>query len=447
MKASFKSICFGLAITLFGMGQLPLSMAHAQQPKPPTNMERDNARDMLSSIRSDLEKYYYDPNYHGMNLDERFKAANEKVAQAASLAQLMGIIGQVLLDLNDSHTGFLPPPRTYRTDYGWRMQMIGDRCFAVGIKPGSDAETKGLKEGDEVNSIDGLQPSRTNLWKILYLYHAIRPRQGMRLAVTKPDGKQEQLDVAAKVREVKRVLDFTAANQGYDTGDLIREAENEAHLNRHRYLEIGDTFIWKMPGFDLDKLQVDDMMSKVKKRKSLILDLRGNGGGYEETMLRLIANTFAHDVQLGQVKRRKETKPLVAKTRGDAAYDGKIIVLVDSDSASAAEVFARVIQLEKRGIVIGDRTSGAVMRSLIYPHSIGYEVRFTYAVSITDADVIMKDGASLEHVGVQPDEVRLPSSTDLAEKRDGVLAYAASLVGLTITPEKAGGLFPLEWKK
>ena len=371
MKGSFKSIGLGLAITLFGMGQFGLPAAHAQQPKPPTGMERQNARDMLSTIRSDLEKYYYDPNYHGINLDERFKAANEKVDQAASLAQLMGIIGQVLLDFNDSHTGFLPPPRTYRTDYGWRMQMIGDRCFAVGIKPGSDAEAKGLKEGDEIHAIDGLQPSRTNLWKILYLYHAIRPRQGMRLVLTKPDGKQQQLDVAAKVREVKRVLDLTAANQGYDTGDLVREAENEAQLNRHRYLEIGDTFIWKMPGFDLDKLQVDDMMSRIKKSKALILDLRGNGGGYEETMLRLIANVFDHDITLGEIKRRKETKPLVARTRGDAAYDEKIVVLVDSGSASAAELFARVVQLEKRGIVIGDRTSGAVMRSLIYPHSIG----------------------------------------------------------------------------
>src|SRR6185436_11686155 len=70
---------------------------------PPSSADRDNARSMLSTIKSDLQKYYYDPQYGGMNLDERFKTAEEKINQATSLAQLLGVVGQVMLDLNDSH--------------------------------------------------------------------------------------------------------------------------------------------------------------------------------------------------------------------------------------------------------------------------------------------------------------------------------------------------------
>jgi hypothetical protein len=70
-----------------------------------------------------------------------------------------------------------------------------------------------------------------------------------------------------------------------------------------------------------------------------------------------------------------------------------------------------------------------------------------YTVSITDADIIMADGKSLEHLGVTPDEMRVPTPADLAAKRDPVLAYAASLLGLVITPEKAGAFFPIEWRK
>lgn len=414
---------------------------------PPSSADRDNARSMLNTIKSDLQKYYYDPQYHGLNLDERFKAANQKIDQAASLAQLLGIVGQVLLDLNDSHTFFLPPGRTYRTDYGWDMKAIGDRCYVVAVKPKSDAEAKGLKEGDEIVSIDGLKPTRENMWKLNYLYYQIRPRPGMRLVVIKPNGEEQQLDVAAKVEQGKKVVDLSVYGQGYDTGDMIREAENEAHLNRQRYEEIGDVLVWKMPGFDQDPLQVRDTFGRVKKFKSLVLDLRGNGGGYEDTLLALVAHVFDREVKIGDLKRRKEQKEVIAKSRKNEAFAGKIVVLIDSESGSAAELFARVVQLQKRGTVIGDRSAGAVMRSRVYSHTLGIDRLIPYAVSITDSDIIMTDGKSLEQVGVEPDELKLPAAADLAAKRDPVLAYALSLVGVDYTPEKAGALFPLEWRK
>src|SRR5207253_1910338 len=105
---------------------------------------------------------------------------------------------------------------------------------------------------------------------------------------------------------------------------------------------------------------------KFKKRKALILDLRGNGGGAEETLLRLIGNFFDHDIKVGDLKSRKEEKPMVAKTRGAAGFSGKLVVLIDSNSGSAAELFARVVQLEKRGAVIGDLSAGAVMLARHY---------------------------------------------------------------------------------
>jgi C-terminal processing protease CtpA/Prc len=421
------------------------SISYSQTP--PSSEDRDNARTMLNAIKSDLQKYYYDPQFGGMDLDQRFKTAEEKINQATSLAQLLGVVGQVLLDLNDSHTFFLPPGRTYKTDYGWQMKAIGDRCYVVAVKPKSDAEAKGLQEGDEIVSIDGLKPTRDNEWKILYLYHQIRPRPGMRLTVIKPNGEQRQLDVAAKIQDGKKVVDLSVYGQGYDTGDLIREAEKEEHLNRQRNVEIGDVFVWKMPGFDQDAVQVRDMIERVKKRKALILDLRGNGGGYEQTLLALIGNVFDHDVKLGQLKRRKEQKEMIAKSRGNEAFAGKILVLIDSQSGSAAELFARVVQLEKRGTVIGDRSAGAVMRSRVYSHTIGIDRFIPYAASVTDPDILMTDGKSLERVGVVPDELKLPSASDLANKHDPVLAHALSLVAIDMTPEKAGMLFPLEWKK
>ncbi len=416
------------------------------------SLDRERGQTMLSTIKDELKKNYYDPDFHGMDLNARFKEADAKIKQSTSMGQMLGLIAQVLIELNDSHTFFLPPGRSYRTDYGWVMQMIGDKCYIVAVKPGSDADAKGLRQGDEVYSIDGFGPSRDNMWKIQYSYNALRPRPAVRLVVIKPDGSEKELELQAKIEKMKRVVDISVDEEGNvwgdDFADLDREAETEARLNRHRYAELGaDFFVWKMPAFDLEDGKVDDLVNKFRKRKGVILDLRGNGGGYEQMLLRLLGHFFDHDVKLGDVKRRKESKLITAKTRGKSPFPGKVVVLIDSQSGSAAELFARVMQIEKRGVVIGDRSAGAVMRSIHHPHQLGTDSVIPFGVSITDADILMTDGQSLEHVGVAPDEVRLPQAADLAANRDPVLAYAITLLGGKTTPELAGAMFPRVWRK
>jgi carboxyl-terminal processing protease len=121
-----------------------------------------------------------------------------------------------------------------------------------------------------------------------------------------------------------------------------------------------------------------------------------------------------------------------------------VIVLVDSESASAAEIFARVMQLEKCGTVIGDRTSGSVMEAAgFYFASSGVD----YGAEVTIANLIMTDGNSLEHRGVTPDDVSFPQPLDLASGRDPLLSRAAQELGVTLPPETAGKLFPYEWPK
>jgi carboxyl-terminal processing protease len=410
-----------------------------------SGIDRARAHTMLKMMKDDIQKNYYDPGFHGVDLESNFKKANDKIDKATSIGQTLRVIAQFMVDLDDSHTFFFPPSRASRTDYGWRYQMVGDKCMLTGVKPGSDAEAKGLKPGDVILDIDGYTPSRENLWKIQYLYNALEPRTGARMVVVSPDGVQRQVDVMSHVQQGKKLMDLTTASVDYY--DLVREGEKEDRITAHRYFEMENAFIWKMPQFDMARDKVDDMMNKVRKSKALILDLRENGGGYEETLLRLLGNLFDHDVTLGEIKRRKETKPLVAKTRGgDGVFKGQVIVLIDSNSGSASELFARTIQLEKRGTVIGDTSAGAVMRARSYSHESGVDTVVFYGASITDADITMSDGKGLEKVGVTPDKKMLPTGADLQARRDPVLAYAASLADIKVTPEKAGAMFPMKWK-
>jgi carboxyl-terminal processing protease len=208
-----------------------------------------------------------------------------------------------------------------------------------------------------------------------------------------------------------------------------------------------ELIIWKMPQFDLDSREVDDQMRKVSQFKSLILDLRGNGGGSVAMLERMTGFFFERDITIAERKGRKKMDPMEAKTRGKDVFMGDLAVLVDSRSGSASEIFSRMIQLEQRGTVIGDRTSGAVMQSRQFSHQLGAERVIFYGASITNADVIMSDGNSIEHAGVTPDELLLPSAADIAAGHDPVLARAAEMLGMPMSAERAGALFPIEWER
>jgi C-terminal processing protease CtpA/Prc len=196
----------------------------------------------------------------------------------------------------------------------------------------------------------------------------------------------------------------------------------------------------------MDDSQVESLLKDVRKHKSFVIDLRGNPGGSVETLERLLGGFFDHDVTIGKRVGRKEMKPQVTKHQHEA-FHGKVVVLVDSQSSSAAELFARVMQLEKRGVVVGDRSSGLVMEGKFYSYSLGADSRVFYGALITDADVVMADGKSLEHTGVTPDEIVLPAPADLLSGRDSALSRAIELAGASLSPEQAGKMFPYEWPK
>jgi C-terminal processing protease CtpA/Prc len=424
---SSRRFAFAVLVLVFGV-----SIAQAQGLD---RFDRDSALSMLSAAKDDLKKNYFDPSLHGIDIETRFKDAEARLKEATTRDQLIITIAQTMLDFNDSHTYFVPPSRAAEVEYGWRMQMVGDKALVTDITSGSDAEAKGLKRGDLILSVDGHAPSRDNMWKMFYRYYSLMPASSIRLVVQSTgEPGPRQLDLAAKITRGGKVVPWWLLyRKGRDRKDWTQE--------------LGDVFIWQMSSFEYDNEHIDIAMGKASKFKSLIIDLRGNGGGYTDALARLTGHFFDHDVKVADMKGRKEMKPILAKTRGSNIYKGQLIVLIDSESASAAELFARTIQLEKRGTVIGDRSQGAVMASKYYDHQTGVGNVLYFGNSVTIADLIMSDGKSLERTGVTPDETILPTPEDLAAQRDPVLSRAAKILGVELDPVKAGNLFPKDTRK
>lgn len=425
-----------LVAVLFGLN---VSTVIAQ--KKIDTVERGQAIAMLRNVKNAIKNDYWDENYKGMDLEKRFAAAEEKIKSVDYLTQAFAIIAQAVIDLDDSHTTFYPPSLNTIVEYGWKMKIFGDKAYISGVKDDSDASKKGLRVGDEVLAINGFKPNRKEFWKIVYYYQVISPKTKVVFDVKRPDGAEERLEVNSNVRQLKRLIDLrrtTDANEAFREGDKLRfQAQNH-------FVTIQNTLVWRMSTFAIDPNDIGKLVGKAKGKESLILDLRGNSGGYVVTLEELAGYFVEKDTKIADLTGRKKMDPQKAKSKGSDAFKGKVIVLIDAGSASASEIFARFIQLEKRGVVLGDVSAGAVMQSQSVFFDAGVTNEIYYGMNLTRADVIMSDGKSLEHTGVIPDEVIIPTGSDISNWRDPVVARALEICGIKINATEAGKFFPKE---
>jgi carboxyl-terminal processing protease len=421
-------------------------LAEFCSPQQITPKEREQALAMLKDIAADAKTYYYDPHLHGLDWDAKVQTAKEKIDKENSLNRALTDVAVILSDLNDSHTIFWPPPRPYKFDYAFQMLMIGDRCYVTRVRPGSDAETKGLKPGDQILTVNGYKPTRDDFWRMQYIFWILRPQQSLRLGLRGFDGAERQVEVEAKFRQLPKVKDLYEMN----IFNLNQEREEDEHSLRVQYANRDyNLLIVRLPAFMAFSNEADVINSKLEGYKAILFDLRGDPGGSEEMLQSLLGTLFEHKVKIGDRVTRRSTKAIETEHHFQK-FNGKIAVLVDSQSASAAELFARVIQLEKRGVVVGDQSSGMVMEAQQFPHHTNGSTGDSYVVygaEVTVANIIMTDGQSLEKQGVVPDVVVLPTPSDLANGRDPALAKAAELLNVQMSPEEAGKLFPYEWSQ
>lgn len=432
-KNSFLA-CF---FFLLSFTQIVFAQIIVNEVASPASIEvnRERGLNMLKEIKDVIKLRYYDKNYRGINLDEKFKIAAERIKKLDTNWQIFRVIAQVVLEFNDSHTRFYPPNRANRVEYGFSMQMIGNTCFVVDVKKGSDAEAKGLKVGDMIAAVGKYTPTRENLWKMNYLLYALDPQTNIKVFVLNPDRTEREIEIKATFKSIE------------ERKKEDEKRSKEKKENPYKCQEINNELIaCKLLTFSVDKKYIDKMMSEVGTHKKLILDLRGNSGGYVKIEEYLTGYFFDRDVKIATFAMRDKTKERIAKSQKEKVFKGELIVLIDSNSASASEVFARVIQLEKRGKIVGDVSAGAVMTSnfITMANSRGVSDFATYsffALNLTVADLIMSDGNRLENVGVIPDYPVGPAGKALFEKSDPVLAFSAQLLGANITGEEAGKFY------
>lgn len=415
----------------FTTGQLQIDEVEG---KSDPSLNRSRGIRILKEVKEVLETHYYDKNFRGIDIDERFKAATEKIKTLESNAHIFRVIASVLLEFNDSHTLFFPPGRANRVEYGFTMQMVGTNGYLTNIKKGSDAEKQGLKVGDRIVKIGQYPITRESLWMLNYFIYQLEPMYVLPVTVVDVEGKERSLNIVASVKAFADRKKEAAARRKERSENPFKCAKVSPALTA-----------CKLRSFVVEKKFIDQMMREAATGSKLILDLRGNRGGYVKMEEYLAGHFFDREVKIADMVTRGKTSTRMAKPAKERQFKGELIVLIDSDSASASEVFARLIQIEKRGKIVGDVSAGAVMTSynmgLVIDRGVpGYQTITPFGMNVTVADLIMSDGNRLEHVGVVPDHAVGPTGLALANKLDPVLSIAAKLLGETLSSDDAGKL-------
>jgi carboxyl-terminal processing protease len=158
---------------------------------------------------------------------------------------------------------------------------------------------------------------------------------------------------------------------------------------------------------------VAEEIVKLKKEniKGLILDLRHNGGGALKEAIAM-AGIFIDEGPLGIMRERDQVGSTLKDANRGTIYDGPLIILVNSRSASASEFLAAALQDYNRAIIVGSTTYGKATAQNIYallpgqtePSLAATKSGIGFA-SITTNKVYRVSGASVQGKGVRPDIV------------------------------------------
>lgn len=240
------------------------------------------------------------------------------------------------------------------------------------------------------------------------------------LTVKKSDGRVETLSITRDVIRIEAT---------YARGAVLR-AGNDPEPVGYVYLPgfYGDLGARAKPGERNATEDVRAILEALQKRKvkSLVLDLRGNGGGLL-THARDISGLF---IEQGPVVQTKDAAGRVEVLRDEnpgVAFTGNVVVLVDRFSASAAEILAGALQDYERAVVVGTSpthgkgTVQAVVDLDRMRGPLGGEPLGLYKITVQE--YFRVSGASTQLRGVTPD-VLLPDPTSFVDSGERTLFHA-----------------------
>lgn len=340
---------------------------------------------VFDRVWSLVADWHYDPKLHGVDWPAAGAKYGAAAAAAADEKALYASLNAMVGLLKDSHTHALSPALAQerhtqmRARTGFNMTRVDGRWIVSELMAGSPADEAGVKAG----------------WIVV-------ARNGT------PFG--ERSEARPKEGEVAR-WEFLDERDRPVALELVAKTLSTKPRQEVRALPGGAVYLRFDAFATADRRWLSDQLKTYREAPAVVIDLRRNPGGGTISLGITIGEFFDRSVDCGTFITRGGHRGGKSSWQiGSARYGGRVVVLVDRATGSAAEIFSAVLQEHGRATIVGRKTAGAVLASWYHSLPDGGELQ------LSREDYVTPKGRRLENNGLEPD---VPVARTVADVRVG----------------------------
>ncbi|MCI9206947.1 S41 family peptidase [Adlercreutzia caecimuris] len=263
------------------------------------------------------------------------------------------------------------------------------RAYVADVFEGSEAEAKGVQQGDFLMTIDGTDVSA---WSMTEVVNALAKDEGDNVSITWM--RPSSLDAQTGDQ-------FTTA--------LVCKVYEEANLTTDLTRKVGVIKLRQITSNAAELVQQAVESLTTQGATAFVLDLRDNPGGYL-TQAVDIASLFVSSGVLVEVQ-NNEGEPTEKSAAGVSITEAPMVVLVNKYTAAAAEVLAAALLDNQRATVVGETTLGKGSVQVVRELDFGGAVRYTAAYYLTPR------GHAIDGVGIVPQVTVVTGDADGADEQ------------------------------
>ena len=277
----------------------------------------------LNEVMNYINRYYVD----SVNIDSIYDLAISSVLQSL-----------------DPHSAYATPAENKTMmeslegsfeGVGIQFNIMNDTVMVIATISGGPAEKAGVRAGDRIISVDGKSIVGATNDKVFKL---LRGKKGtkVKVGVKRPGFKDTY------TYEITRNVIPTYT---IDVAYMV-----DAHTGYIKMNEFGSTTV----------KEFQEAIAKLKRQgmTAMILDLRGNAGGFLDAAIGVCDELLPNKQKIVSVEGLKVRPEIFYASRKGSFETGKVIILIDDFSASASEIVAGAVQDNDRGFIVGRRSFG-----------------------------------------------------------------------------------------